>query len=29
VELASARGRANFNLPQAQERIGKLAAQAE
>jgi len=29
VELAAARGRANFNLPQAQERIGKLAAQVE
>jgi len=29
VELAAARGRANFNLPQAQERIGKLAAQVD
>jgi len=29
VELAAAKGRANFNLPQAQERIGKLAAQVE
>jgi len=29
VELAAARGRANFKLPQAQERIGKLAAQVE
>ncbi len=29
VDLAAARGRANFNLPQAQERIGKLAAQVE
>jgi len=29
VELAAARGRANFDLPQAQERIGKLAAQVD
>ena len=29
AELAAARGRANFNLPQALERIGKLAAQVE
>jgi tetratricopeptide (TPR) repeat protein len=29
VELAAAKGRANFNLPQAQERIGKLAAQVD
>jgi len=29
VQLAAARGRANFNVAQAQERIGKLAAQAE
>jgi Flp pilus assembly protein TadD len=29
VQLAAARGRANFNLAQAQERIGKLAAQVE
>jgi len=29
MELAAARGRANFNLPQAQERIGKLAAQVD
>ncbi len=29
VDLAAARGRANFNLLQAQERIGRLAAQAE
>jgi tetratricopeptide (TPR) repeat protein len=29
VQLASARGRANFNISQAQERIGNLAAQVE
>jgi tetratricopeptide (TPR) repeat protein len=29
VQLASARGRANFNISQAQERIGSLAAQVE
>jgi len=29
VQLAAARGRANFSLAQAQERIGKLAAQVE
>jgi tetratricopeptide (TPR) repeat protein len=29
VQLAAARGRANFNLSQAQERIGNLAAQVE
>jgi tetratricopeptide (TPR) repeat protein len=29
VQLAAAKGRANFNLAQAQERIGKLAAQVE
>ncbi len=29
MQLAAARGRANFNLAQAQERIGKLAAQVE
>jgi len=29
VQLAAARGRANFNLAQAQERISKLAAQVE
>jgi tetratricopeptide (TPR) repeat protein len=29
VELAAARGRANFSLPQAQERIGKLVRQVE
>ncbi|MBI2509037.1 MAG: tetratricopeptide repeat protein, partial [Betaproteobacteria bacterium] len=29
VQLAAARGRANFNLAQAQERIGKLASQVE
>ena len=29
VQLASARGRANFSLPQAQERISKLASQVE
>jgi tetratricopeptide (TPR) repeat protein len=29
LQLASARGRANFNLPQAQERISSLASQVE
>jgi tetratricopeptide (TPR) repeat protein len=29
AQLAAARGRANFSLPQVQERIGKLAAQVE
>ena len=29
VQLASARGRANFNISQAQERIGSLAAQVQ
>jgi tetratricopeptide (TPR) repeat protein len=29
VQLAAARGRANFNISQAQERIGNLAAQVE
>lgn len=29
VQLASARGRANFSLPQAQERISNLASQVE
>jgi tetratricopeptide (TPR) repeat protein len=29
VQLAATRGRANFSLPQAQERIGKLAAQVQ
>jgi hypothetical protein len=29
MQLAAVRGRANFNLAQAQERIGKLAAQVE
>ena len=29
VQLASAKGRANFNISQAQERIGSLAAQVE
>jgi tetratricopeptide (TPR) repeat protein len=29
AQLAAARGRVNFNLSQAQERIGKLAAQVE
>lgn len=29
VQLAAARGRVNFNLPQAQERISKLARQVE
>jgi Tfp pilus assembly protein PilF len=29
AQLAAAKGRANFNLAQAQERIGKLAAQVE
>ncbi|MGH8701447.1 MAG: tetratricopeptide repeat protein [Burkholderiales bacterium] len=29
MQLAAARGRANFDLAQAQERIGKLAAQVE
>jgi Flp pilus assembly protein TadD len=29
AQLATARGRANFSLPQVQERIGKLAAQVE
>ena len=29
VDLAAARGRANFNLPLARERIGKLAQQVE
>lgn len=29
LQLAAARGRANFNLPQVQERISKLAAQVE
>jgi Flp pilus assembly protein TadD len=29
AQIAAARGRANFSLPQVQERIGKLAAQVE
>jgi Flp pilus assembly protein TadD len=29
AQLAAARGRANFSVPQVQERIGKLAAQVE